>query len=65
MVLKRFAARGVVSRWDVLEAHTGASSHTATAFMDALLRRMLFPIKVIQVDGGGRMLSRIDVKEEA
>lgn len=52
MVLKHFTARDVVSRWDVLEAHTRATSHTATAFMDALLRRMPFPVKVIQVDGG-------------
>jgi transposase InsO family protein len=52
MVLKHFTARDVISRWDVLEAHTRASSHTAAAFMDTLLRRMPFPIKVIQVDGG-------------
>ena len=52
VVLKHFTARDVISRWDVLEAHTRASSHTATAFMDALLIRMPFPIKVIQVDGG-------------
>ncbi len=52
VVLKHVTARDVISRWDVLEAHTRASSHTATAFMDALLRRMPFPIKVIQVGGG-------------
>jgi putative transposase len=52
MMLKQFTARDVISRWDVLEAHTRASSHTAATFMDALLRRMPFPIKVIQVDGG-------------
>jgi len=52
VVLKHFTARDVISRWDVLEAHTRATSHTAAAFMDTLLRRMPFPIKVIQVDGG-------------
>jgi len=52
VVLKHFTARDVISKWDVLEAHTRASSHTAAAFMDTLLRRMPFPIKVIQVDGG-------------
>jgi len=52
VVLKHLTARDVISRWDVLEAHTRASSRTATAFMDALLRRMPFPVKVIQVDGG-------------
>jgi len=52
VVLKHFTARDVISKWDVLEAHTRASFHTAAAFMDTLLRRMPFPIKVIQVDGG-------------
>jgi putative transposase len=52
IVLKHFTARDVISRWDVVEAHTRASSHTATAFIDTLLERMPFPVKVIQVDGG-------------
>jgi putative transposase len=52
VVVKHFTARDVISKWDVLEAHTRASSHTAAAFMDTLLRRMPFPVKVIQVDGG-------------
>jgi len=52
VVLKHFTARDVISKWDVLEAHTRANSHTAAAFMDTLLRRMPFSIKVIQVDGG-------------
>ena len=52
LVLKHFTARDVISKWDVLEAHTRATSHTAAAFMNTLLRRMPFPVKVIQVDGG-------------
>jgi transposase InsO family protein len=52
LVLKHFTARDVISKWDILEAHTRASSHTAAAFIDTLLRRMPFPVKVIQVDGG-------------
>ena len=52
VVLKHFTARDVISRWDVVEAHTRASSHTAAAFIDTLLERMPFPVKVIQVDGG-------------
>ena len=52
LVLKHFTARDIVSRWDVLEAHTRASSHTASAFIDVLLRRMPFPVRAIQVDGG-------------
>jgi len=50
VVLKCFAARVVISKWDVLEAHTGVGPHTAAAFMDTLLRRLPFSIRVIQVD---------------
>ena len=52
VILKHFTARDVISRWDVLEAHSRATSNTASGFIDVLLRRMPFPIKAIQVDGG-------------
>ena len=52
MVLKHFTARDVVSRWDVVEAHTRATSRTAPGFLDALQARMPFPVRAIQVDGG-------------
>jgi len=35
-----------------VEAHTRATPHTASGFIDTLLKRMPFPIKTIQVDGG-------------
>jgi len=54
VVFKHYTARDVISRWDVLEAHSRASSHTAAAFMDTLIRRMPFPVKDIQVDGGSK-----------
>ena len=52
VMLKHFTARDIISKWDVLEAHTRATSNTASAFMDTLIRRMPFPIRAIQVDGG-------------
>jgi len=52
MVLKHFTARDMVSRWDVLEVHTRATATTAQGFLDSLTKRMPFPIKAIQVDGG-------------
>lgn len=52
MVLKHFTARDVISRWDVIEAHSRATATTAATFLDSLQDRMLFPIKAIQVDGG-------------
>ena len=52
VILKHFTARDVISRWDVLEAHSRATSNTASGFIGVLLKRMPFPIKAIQVDGG-------------
>ena len=52
VILKHFTARDVISRWDVLEAHSRATSNTASGFIDVLVKRMPFPIKAIRVDGG-------------
>ena len=52
IVLKHFTARDVVSRWDVVEAHTRATATTAAGFLDALQARMPFPVRAIQVEGG-------------
>ena len=52
VVLKHFTARDIVSRWDVLEAHTRATATTAARFLDRLVARMPFPVHAIQVDGG-------------
>ena len=52
VLLKHYTARDVVSRWDVVEAHSRATANTATVFLDTLLERMPFPIKALQVDGG-------------
>lgn len=51
-VLKHFTARDVISRWDVLEAHSCATAQNAATFLDALKERMPFAVKAIQVDGG-------------
>ncbi len=52
VILKHFTARDVISRWNVFEAHSRATSNTASGFIDVLLKRMPFPIRAIQVDGG-------------
>lgn len=52
LVLKHFTARDLVSRWDVLEAHRSATAQNAATFLAALIERMPFGIKAIQVDGG-------------
>jgi len=62
VVLKQFTARDVVSRWDVLEVHRRATSTAATLFLDTLERRLPFPLRALQVDGGSEFAA---VFEEA
>ena len=57
VVLKRFTARDVVSRWDVIEVHTRATSTLATRFLESMRRRFPFPIRAVQVDGGSEFMA--------
>lgn len=57
VAFKHFAARDVVSRWDVLEASHSATSTAAARFIQSILRRMPFEVKAIQVDGGSEFQS--------
>jgi transposase InsO family protein len=52
VVLKQFTARDMISRWDVIEVHRRATSTAATLFLDTLQRRLPFPLRALQVDGG-------------
>lgn len=52
VVLKQFTARDTVSRWDVIEVHSRATSTAAKLFLDTLRRRLPFPLRALQVDGG-------------
>jgi putative transposase len=52
VVLKQFTARDVVSRWDVIEVHGRATSTAAALFLQTLERRLPFPLRALQVDGG-------------
>ena len=49
---KQFTARDNISRWDVIEAHTRATSGLAARFLDTLQTQSPYPIRAIQVDGG-------------
>jgi len=51
--VRHFTAQDVISRWNVLEIHKRATTHTASKFLETLMSRMPFPVKAIQVDGGG------------
>lgn len=53
VLLKHFTAHDIVSRWNVLSVYSRATSTTAASFLDVLTERMPFPVRAIQVDGGG------------
>jgi len=59
-VYKHFTARDVVGRWDVLDVHCRATGEAATSFLDAMLERMPFEVKAIQVDGGSEFKARFE-----
>jgi len=49
---KHFTAHDVLSRWNTVSVYSRATANTATGFLDTLEKRMPFPVKAIQVDGG-------------
>ncbi|MGA7236883.1 MAG: integrase core domain-containing protein [Bryobacteraceae bacterium] len=60
VVFKQFTARDVVSRWDVIQAHSKATAAAATEFLDTLQHRMPFPIRAVQVDGGSEFAAQFE-----
>ena len=60
VLLHHFSARDLVSRWDVLQAHPRLHARSARTFLDALLRRMPFPIRAVQVDGGSEFAAEFE-----
>jgi len=61
VVIKQDTARDVVSRWDMVEAHSRAIAGTATSFLRALQERMPFPVKAMQVDGGSEFRAEFEM----
>ena len=52
IILKHFTAHDVISRWNIVSVYSRATAITAALFLDTLEKRMPFPVKAIQVDGG-------------
>jgi transposase InsO family protein len=52
VLLKHFTAHDVISRWNTVSVYSRATANTARDFLDTLQKRMPFPVKAIQVDGG-------------
>jgi transposase InsO family protein len=47
-----FSARDVISKWDVADVGTRATSRAALRLLDALTARLPFPFQHLQIDGG-------------
>jgi putative transposase len=60
VTLKQFTARDVISKWDVIEAHSRATANTAKEFIETLEQRMPFKVKALQVDGGSEFYSEFE-----
>jgi putative transposase len=58
--LKHFSAHDVVSRWNVLELHANATAKTAAQALEAVIARMPFPVRAIQVDGGSEYMAEFE-----
>ena len=61
VTLKHFSARDVISRWDVVEVHRRGTSLAAARFLDALLDRVPFPVRALQVDGGSEFAAEFEL----
>jgi putative transposase len=59
-ILHQFTARDLVSRYDVLTLVGRASSRTALLALDAIKKRMPFPVRAIQVDGGSEFMAEFE-----
>jgi putative transposase len=57
VTVKHFTARDVISRWDVLHAHTRATAAAAAHFLELVRTRMPFPVRACQVDGGAEFFA--------
>lgn len=65
VVLKRFTARDVISRWDVVELRRSASARQAVGALDALVERMPFAVRAISVDGGSEFMAEFETACQA
>jgi putative transposase len=60
VIIKHFSARDIISKWDVVEVSSRATASSAARFITAILTRMPFKVKAIQVDGGSEFQSTFE-----
>lgn len=59
-VLKQFTAYDVISRWTIADLHDRATARTARDALQAVLDRMPFRVKAIQIDGGSEFMGEFE-----
>lgn len=57
---KQFTAVDVVSRWSVATLASQATATRAVAALNAIMARMPFPVRAIQVDGGSEFMAEFE-----
>jgi len=65
VVLKQFTAHDVVSRWNGLEVASRATATTAVRALAAVLARLPFAVKALQVDGGSEFMAEFEAACQA
>ncbi|MGD9891370.1 MAG: integrase core domain-containing protein [Dehalococcoidia bacterium] len=65
ITLRHFAARDMVSRYDVLAVHTRGTASLARDHLQQVLARMPFPIRAAQIDGGSEYKAEFEAACEA
>ena len=61
--IKHFEATCPITKVTIAKAYTGASSRTASVFLDAVLDELPFKVKSIQVDGGSEFMRVLKSKD--
>ena len=64
VVLKQLSAIDVVSRWSALEVKSRATARVTKDSIKAMLCRIPFPVKAIQIDGGSEFMAEFDSEGE-
>lgn len=62
VVYKHFTSHDVISKWNVMDVFTSATSANAARFLDEMIERMPFKVNSIQIDGGSEFQSVFEEK---
>lgn len=60
VIRKQFTARDRVSRYDVLDIRSAATAKMAAEFVEAIVERMPFRVKAIQIDNGSEFMAEFE-----